>query len=91
MTMATYYVSNPGNTVLQAECWTLSTDEARQWLQAFKPGKGTYYEGLAKAYRRARRTQEDICTFITGGFTTGEFANQLRALDIAVSARQTYR
>jgi hypothetical protein len=89
--MATYFVSHRGNSAIQQECWVLTTEEARQWVQEYKPGTGTYYEGLAKSYRRARRAHEAICTFTTGGFTTGEFANQLRALDIDVTERDTYR
>jgi hypothetical protein len=89
--MATYYVSQRGNIALQAECWTLLVGEAKQWIDAYTPGKGTYYEGLAKSYRRARRAHEATCTFTTGGCASGEFANQLRALDIEVTERETYR
>jgi hypothetical protein len=83
--------SNRGNIAIQQECWVLETEEARQYMKAYNPGKGTYYEGLARSYRRARRAHETTCRFTTGGFATGEFANQLRALDIAVSERESYR
>jgi hypothetical protein len=88
--MASYYISNRGNSAIQKECWILSTDEAKQAINEIRPGKGTYYDGLAKAYRRARRAHETTCRFSTGGFTTGEFANILASLDIAVSERPGY-
>jgi hypothetical protein len=89
--MATYYVSQRGNSALQAECWRLSTDEAHRWLQAYDTGNGSNAQWLRKAYRRARRAHAAVCTLTTGGCATGEFANQLRALDIAVTERETYR
>ena len=88
--MATYFISQRGNSALQSECWVLTTAEAKQALDRLKPGKGTYYESLAKSYRRARRAHEETCRFTTGGFTSGEFSNVLWSLDIAVSERATY-
>ena len=88
--MATYFISHPGNTAIQSECWIIPTAEAKQALAYLKPGTGTYYEGLAKSYRRARRAHEATCRFTTGGFTTAELANILRSLDIDVAERPTY-
>ena len=89
--MATYYVSNPGNTAIQQEVWMLTMDEAKQAIAAFDTRLGTYWHSnLMQPYRRAWRKDAETVRIYTSGFSTGELSNVLCATGATVAERKTF-
>ena len=76
--MATFITQNPGNTAIQTEVWTLTTDEAKAAQAFLNTEKGSYWDNnLVKPWRRARRAKAETVKIYTAGFSTSGLSNAL--------------
>ena len=86
--MATYTISNPGNTALQTEVWTLTQAEAKATIPLLHCASGSYWaDVILKPYRRAIRAKAATVQVYTAGFSTGELANAMASVAITITQR----
>jgi hypothetical protein len=89
--MASYFVSQRGNTALQAEIWRLSVADALVVSRILDRTPGSYWHTtLLRPAHRARRGNQPEVLITTAGFSTGELANALAACEIPYTERPSY-
>jgi len=91
--MATYFISNRGNSAIQEECWTLTLAEAQAVCTSglLPMGTGSYWDtNFGKPTRRAKRAKAATVRLYTAGFSTGELSNVLFNCDILATERSQY-